>query len=98
MMKYKDGKDAERHDVISWNVDDTDDNTIWRMTGIYKGGVIIYLGGGIDFGVAMGDVISVNQVLEEAENNDEHNRGISRICTVSEMAAHIGNMTGSGRK
>jgi hypothetical protein len=79
-MKYKDGTQAKSGDVIQWHCDDRDDCTTWTMTGIYHSNdKIVYLGGGVDFGMAIGKIITVKEVEEESENNDSYQQGIQKI-------------------
>lgn len=83
-MEYKDGTEAMHGDVIRWKVWDNDDCTTWTFTGMVKGDMVVYLGGGIDFGHGIGQLISFDEVIIESEDNDcEEGCGISKI-----VAAH----------
>ena len=88
-LKYKDGSTATSGDVIQWHCDDTDDMTTWTFMGIYKSNKIIYMGGGIDFGMGVGQEMLVSEVIAQAEDNDSHYQGIERIGIVSELVRHI---------
>ena len=67
---YKDGNEAKNGDVIRWKAWDSDDFTTWTFTGLYKNNKVVYLGGGIDFGLGIGNIKEVKTVIEESENND----------------------------
>ena len=92
-LKLKDGSLAKMGDVIRWHCYDFDDFVTWTLTGIYYSDKIIYLGGGIDFGQGIGAEKSIDEVIEESEENDSDERGIEKICDVSEMARHIGRLS-----
>lgn len=80
-MKYKDGTEVKSGDLISWNVWDNEDFTNWRFIGLYKkhSNHVVYLGGGIDFGIAIGQEMSISEVVDQSENNDEPMRGIVKL-------------------
>ena len=86
---YTEGTQAKLGDIIKWKVWDSDDFTTWTMTGIYKSSHIIYLGGGCDFGLAIGKVLDVEEVIDESENNDEDGRGIIRVGVASELVRYL---------
>lgn len=95
-LKLKCGSFAKVGDVIRWNCFDGDDNTTWEFTGIYKGKVITYLGGGVDFGMGIGKELTIQDVVEEAENNDEHFQGIEKVGIASEVARGIASLGNKG--
>ena len=88
-LKLKCGQFAKVGDVIRWNCFDGDDNTTWEFTGIYKGEVITYLGGGVDFGMGIGEELYVQDVIDEAENNDDDAQGIVKIGVAADISRHI---------
>jgi len=92
-----DGKEIPHDSVIRWNVWDNDDNVEWVMTGIYKAPrqhthpfyrdiepYVVYLGGGIDFGSAIGTVDCWSEIIE---NNPCHNLKV--IGRASDINSHI---------
>jgi hypothetical protein len=91
VMCLDDGTEAKYGDVIRWNCWDSDDFATWTFTGLYTRKGVVYLGGGIDFGMGLGQVSSVEQVMREAEHNDAGDRGIKRVGSASKLAGHIGN-------
>ena len=88
-LTYVDSTQAKLGDVIRWSVWDNEDYTTWTMTGIYNSDSVTYLGGGCDFGYAIGKEESVEEVIEEAENNDEWCRGITKVGVVGELVKCI---------
>lgn len=91
-LKLKDGTLAKLGDVIRWNCDDSEDNTTWAFTGIYKSNKVIYLGGGIDFGMGIGHEKSISEIIEESENNDEWARGIEKVGVAADAARCIAKL------
>lgn len=89
VMCLDDGTDAKYGDVIRWNCWDSDDSTTWTLTGLYTRRGVVYLGGGIDFGMGMGQIVPVKEVVQEAEQNDPDDRGIKRVGSASKLAGHI---------
>lgn len=89
-MKYKNGEDVKVGDVIRWNCWDGDDFTTWVFTGLVKTNGILYLGGGIDFGLAIGNMYSYEDVITESENNDD--AGIEKVGVASELERCISRM------
>jgi hypothetical protein len=89
---FNTGEEAKIGDVIRWHVEDNDDMTTYTFTGLYKGDKVIYLGGGIDFGQAIGKRIDVAEVLAESLENDEWAQGITKVCTAIELASYIGRI------
>lgn len=83
MMEIKNG------DVIRWFCWDGDDNTTWEMTGLVTDRGIVYLGGGVDFGMAIGRVISIDEVSNQAKANDPGMDSIMVISKASDLAIHI---------
>jgi len=49
---------------------DDDDNHYWKFCFCKSGKGFIYLGGGIDFGTAVGNIYSIDEILEDANNTD----------------------------
>jgi hypothetical protein len=90
-LKLKDGSLAHLGDLIRWYSYDDDDNTTWTLTGVYRSNKVIYLGGGIDFGMAIGKEIAVSDVINQSKNNDGDFVGVEKIGKVSEIANHIKN-------
>lgn len=90
-MKYKNGEEARVGDVIRWRRWDSDDYTTWTFTGLVKEDRVIYLGGGIDFGLGIGNAVSFEEVIEESENNDAEDVGVDKIGIASDLARHISN-------
>lgn len=89
-MTYKNGEKAKAGDVIHWKCWDHDDNTLWGFTGIYHSeSKIVYLGGGNDFGMAIGKIQTSSEIQWEAENNDFHNQGIEKIGYASDISSLI---------
>jgi len=92
-MKYKDGTDIISGDIIRWDCWDSDDYTTWTMTGMVRSdGKVVYLGGGVDFGLALGNVIDPDEVIEDSEANDDDMRGIFKVGVCSEIANLISSM------
>lgn len=101
-LKDKNGQVIPHGSIIRWNVEDYDDNTTWQFTGIVVDHAllnypfhdtkqhVIYLGGGIDSGGAIGKKIPFNNVIKQSENNDPDMVGIDVIGTASDMAKWIG--------
>lgn len=91
-MKYKNGEEAKPGDVIRWNCWDGDDYTTWNFTGLVNVDCVIYLGGGIDFGLAIGKRMAFDEVESEAANNDADEVGITRVCSSVELVRVIADM------
>ncbi len=91
-LELKDGALAKLGDVIRWHCEDSDDNTTWTFTGIYLSNRVIYLGGGCDFGMAIGKESTIESVIAQSEDNDTHNVGIEKIGVASDVARHITNL------
>jgi hypothetical protein len=79
-MIYKNGDLVVNGDLISWMTYDSDDNTTWTFRGIFKDDHVIYMGGGIDFGSAIGATLHIDEVMRESECNDPDDRGITKVC------------------
>jgi len=86
-MKYKNGETAVVGDVIRWNVWDADDFTTWKRTGLVKDSGVLYLGGGIDFGRAIGKMISFDDVIDQSEGSDD--AGIEKIGVAADLVRYI---------
>ena len=93
-MKYKDGTESKEGDVIRWYCDDSDDCTTWTLTGIVRRDGVMYLGGGVDFGMGIGQIFSFDDVICESENNDTHQAGVEKLGVVSALATHIKSFGG----
>lgn len=91
VMCLDNGTEAKYGDVIRWNCWDSDDFTTWTLTGLYTRKGVVYLGGGIDFGMGIGQVISIEEVMQDAEHNDPDDRGIKRVGSASKLGGHISN-------
>ena len=93
MIKYEDGTSATKGDLIRWNCWDDEDYCLYSFTGAYLGGGIIkYLSGGIDFGGGLGNIVSVEEVLEEAKNNDEGLNTILKVGRLKELISFINGL------
>lgn len=88
-MKYKNGDAAQLGDVIRWNCWDGDDFTNWTFTGLVLTTGVVYLGGGIDFGMGIGQIFSYERVISEAENNDAFDAGIEKIGKAADLCRYI---------
>lgn len=93
---YTDGTQAKLGDIIRWRVWDSDDFITWTMTGIYKSSHIIYLGCGCDFGLAIGKVLDVVEVIEDSENNEDYDRGITKVGVAIELVSYLRQFGGEG--
>lgn len=91
-MKYKNGEEVKNGDVIRWNCWDSDDKTTWSFTGLVKDGFVLYLGGGIDFGRAIGKRIEFDEVELESEDNDATDAGIEKVCSAYDLMRHIADL------
>ena len=90
-MKYNDGTEAQYGDLISWHVHDFDDCKTWKFFGIYKRNeTVVYMGGGIDFGMAIGSLSDADKVILESEQNDEDERGIIKVGAAMDVVRLIG--------
>ena len=88
-IKFKDGTLAKDGDVIRWCCEDSDDCTTWTFTGMYRFGKVVYLGGGIDFGLGIGKEMSIDEVIDESENNDSCCAGIEKVGTAINLVRKI---------
>ena len=85
-MIYKNGETVKYGDVIRWHCDDWEEGTTWIFTGIYHSeNKIVYIGGGIDFGMGIGNIMTANEVQEEASNNDSYCQGIEKVGEASDI-------------
>jgi hypothetical protein len=90
-VKYNDGTEAQNGDLISWHHHDFDDCKTWEFFGIYKqSDTVVYMGGGIDFGLAIGSVSDADKVIRQSEQNDEDERGITKIGVAMDVVRLIG--------
>ena len=94
-MKYKDGSGVEDGDVIRWNCWDGDDCSQWHFLGIKKQDHVIYMGGGIDFGSAIGKHLTFEEVIAESEDNDCDDRGIVKAGSLHDLFRHIAGFAAS---
>ncbi len=94
-MKYIDGTEAKIGDIIRWNVYDWDDNHTWSFVGLYRGADVVYLYGGLDGGMAIGKPIPVEKVIEQAEDNDEWDQGITFLAKSLQLAQYLREFEGS---
>lgn len=97
-MKYKDGSDVEYGDVIRWMKWDNDDCRSWAMTGLYTRRGVVYLGGGIDFGMAIGSIKTVEDVIEQSENNDPDDQGITYAGMYNQLNYWISKFIGGSEQ
>jgi hypothetical protein len=88
-MKLKDNTEAKFGDIIRWNCWDNDDFVTWNMTGMYTRQGVIYLGGRIDFGLGIGQILEVEEVIEESENNDPDDCGIVKVGIATDLTRYI---------
>lgn len=86
---YKDGNVSQKGDVIKWGCEDNDDFTTWTFTGVIQQKGVLYLGGGIDFGAGIGQMLSFEEVVEQSEDNDPSFTGITYLGKVSDLVNHI---------
>ncbi len=89
MITYKDGSASEKGDVIGWCVEDGDDFTTWTFIGVVKQQGVLYLGGGIDFGEGIGQIIPFEEVIIQAEDNDPDFTGVTYLGKVSDLVNHV---------
>jgi hypothetical protein len=94
-MKYIDGTEAKIGDIIRWNVFDLDDNHTWSFVGLYRGIDVVYLCGGLDAGMGIGKFIPVEEVLDQAENNDEWDQGVTFLAKSPQLAQYLREFEGT---
>ena len=95
-LKLKCGTLAKVGDVIRWNCFDSEEYTDWSLTGLYTGGSVTYLGGGIDFGMGIGNKLTIQDVIDEANANDEDERGVEKIGVSVDVARCIAQLAKTG--
>jgi len=90
--------------LITWNCEDFDDCKTWKFYGIvhdYTQHIppfcaelqrVIYMGGGIDFGAAVGKELSFQEVIDQSEDNEPHNAGIRVIGTAHDVVKLLGQL------
>jgi hypothetical protein len=88
-MLSKDGEEVKVGDVIRWCCFDFDDFNTWVLTGVYTEKGVIYLGGGADFGAAIGKIIPFDEVVANSLEHDEGDQGVDIVGTRSEVVGHI---------
>lgn len=88
-LKDKNGEVIPHGSLITWKEWDSDDFTTWTFLGIVRDYTqrqepfyaeiqyVTYLGGGADFGGAIGEQIGFQEVMKQAENNDTYDVGIT---------------------
>lgn len=93
----KHGNVVPHGSLITWNVWDNDDLKTWnfigtvfdatQLTGFWYGKqqFVVYLGGGIDFGSAIGSKMDFKDVIEEAYANDPDEAGITVLGLASDV-------------
>lgn len=86
---YKDGKVSQKGDVIKWCCEGSDDFVTWVFTGVVQQEGVLYLGGGIDFGAGLGQMLSFEEVIEQSADNDPTFTGIIYLGKVSDLVNHI---------
>lgn len=98
-MKDIKGNTIPHGSVIRWYCWDSDDFVEWEMTGLLIDRTqlnspfnsdtkhVVYLGGGVDFGFAIGKHLSVEEVTEES--SDSENPGIYVIGKALDLVKHI---------
>ena len=69
-IKTEDLMSLEVGTIIKYSVWDNDDSTIWKFIAIRIKDGFIYLGGGIDFGSAIGNKMSFEKVLSDINSVD----------------------------
>lgn len=88
-IKLKDGTLAKEGDLIRWHCDDSDDCVTWVFTGLYVRGKVVYLGGGVDFGMGIGQDMDIKEVVEQSLNNNSVCVGIEKIGVANDCAIKI---------
>ena len=53
----------------------------------------MYLGGGIDFGMGIGSIKTVESVMEQAEDNDSYEQGIEKVGVAGDVARLISTLS-----
>lgn len=88
-MKDKNGEEVKHGSWITWNVWDNDDFVTHKLfgilydhtqlTGVFQSNkkFVVYLGGGFDFGMGIGQQLLFDEVEQDADNNDEDDRGVT---------------------
>lgn len=84
-LLYENGEQVQRGDIIQWNVYDFDDYATYQFRGLVCDSFVVYLGGGIDFGTAIGKQTSFEEVYEEVINNDEGQNTIEKITDLGQF-------------
>lgn len=90
MITYKNGEPAKKGDVVSWNCEDNEDFTTWRFIGVVKQQGVLYLGGGIDFGEGIGQIVPFEEVIAQSEDNDPSGVGVTYLGKVYDLVNYIG--------
>jgi len=91
LLKYNSGLKPKVGDVIRWKCCDLDDFATWTFTGLVRSDGVLYLGGGIDFGTAIGKVMSYEEVIRQSssENLEHYESGIDKIGTAFDLTKYI---------
>jgi len=83
--------------LITWYCEDSDDCKCWQLygivrdytqnTGVFQSGrqCVVYMGGGIDFGAAIGKETTFDEVRQEADNNESYNVGVRVVGTAHDV-------------
>ena len=83
--------------LITWYCEDSDDCKCWQLYGIVRDytqnkppfysarQIVVYMGGGIDFGSGIGSIFTFDEVRQEADNNEPYNVGIRVVGTAHDV-------------
>lgn len=80
-FKYKDGTEPKQFDVVTFNVEDSDDFSNWALICILTKTDFIYLSGGPDCGLNAGKRISFEEAIELSDDNEAHAVGFKKVGT-----------------
>lgn len=88
-FQYKDGTAPKAFDVVTFNVYDSDDFVTWKFICILTEKDFIYISGGCDNGLAMGNRISFEQAIKYSEDNDSLDVGFTKLGTHYQISSVI---------
>lgn len=88
-FQYKDGTEPKALDVVTFNVYDSDDFVTWKFICILTEKDFIYISGGCDNGLAIGQRISFQEAIEYSENNDSYDVGFTKLGTHYQISGII---------
>lgn len=88
---YNDGSTPKLHDVVSFSCEDFDDNTSYTFVCVLHQDHFVYLSGGMDFGTGIGKIMSFEEVMSIAENNDDYSKGINKVGVLNQLPSIISN-------